>query len=43
MGLRNKINNVYKNININDFEDANIAIDASGYTGNFHRNLNKMN
>jgi hypothetical protein len=29
---------MYKKVNIADTDDDEVAIDASGYTGNFHRN-----
>lgn len=28
---------MYKKVKINDNDDDDVAVDASGYTGNFHR------
>lgn len=34
---------MYTKVNINDTDDDDVAIDASGYTGNFHRINNDKN
>jgi hypothetical protein len=31
------LKSLYKKVNINDDDDDDVAVDAAGYTGNFHR------
>ena len=31
---------MYKKVKISDTDDEDVAVDASGYTGNFHRTTN---